>query len=64
MIDFELDDEQKAAVEMAHDFAAGELRPIAEEWDKKGEFPKDIILQKASDAGLTSAGRHPTIFIF
>ncbi|MBU4240287.1 MAG: acyl-CoA dehydrogenase family protein [Actinomycetia bacterium] len=56
MVDFELDDEQKAAVEMAHDFAAGELRPLAEEWDKKGEFPKDIILQKASDAGLTSAG--------
>ena len=56
MVDFELDDEQKAAVEMAHDFALNELRPLAEEWDKKGEFPKDLILQKAADAGLTSAG--------
>jgi len=56
MIDFELTDEQKAAVEMAHDFAANELRPIAAEWDEKGEFPADVILKKASEAGLTTAG--------
>ncbi len=56
MVDFKLDDEQKAAVEMAHDFALNELRPLAEEWDKKGEFPKDLILPKAAEAGLTSAG--------
>lgn len=56
MIGFDLSDEQKASVEMAHDFALNELRPIAEEWDRKGEFPKDVILQKASDAGLTTAG--------
>ena len=41
---------------MAHDFALNELRPIAEEWDKKGEFPKDIILPKAAQAGLPTAG--------
>lgn len=56
MIDFELNDEQRAAVDMAHDFALNELRPIAEEWDKKGEFPRDVILPKAAQAGLTSAG--------
>jgi acyl-CoA dehydrogenase len=56
VIDFELDDEQRAAVEMAHDFALNELRPIAEEWDRKGEFPKDLILPKAAQAGLPSAG--------
>lgn len=56
MIDFELTDEQRAAVDMAHDFALNELRPIAEEWDKKGEFPADLILPKACQAGLTSAG--------
>ncbi len=49
-------DEQRAAVDMAHDFALNELRPIAEEWDKKGEFPKDLILGKAAQAGLPSAG--------
>lgn len=56
VVDFELTDEQKAAVEMAHDFALNELRPIAEEWDRKGEFPKDLILKKAVDAGFTTAG--------
>jgi len=56
VIDFELTDEQRAAVDMAHDFALNELRPIAEEWDKKGEFPADLILPKACQAGLTSAG--------
>ena len=56
MIDFELNDEQKAAIDMAHDFAQNELRPIAEEWDRKGEFPGDLILPKAAQAGLTSAG--------
>jgi len=56
VIDFELSDEQRAAVDMAHDFALNELRPIAEEWDRKGEFPGDLILPKAAQAGLTSAG--------
>lgn len=56
MIDFELSDEQRAAVDMAHDFSLNELRPIAEEWDRKGEFPADLILPKAAQAGLTSAG--------
>ncbi len=56
MVEFELSDEQKAAVDMAHDFALNELRPIAAEWDVKGEFPRDLILKKACAAGLTSAG--------
>lgn len=56
MIDFELTDEQRAAVDMAHDFALNELRPIAEEWDRKGEFPADEILPKACEAGFTTAG--------
>jgi len=43
-------------VDMAHDFALNELRPIAAEWDVKGEFPSDVILKKACDAGLTTAG--------
>ena len=56
MIDFELTEEQRAAVDMAHDFALNELRPIAAEWDQKGEFPRELILPKAAQAGLTSAG--------
>jgi alkylation response protein AidB-like acyl-CoA dehydrogenase len=56
VIDFELTEEQRAAIDMAHDFALNELRPIAAEWDQKGEFPQDLILPKACQAGLTSAG--------
>jgi alkylation response protein AidB-like acyl-CoA dehydrogenase len=55
VIDFEMTDEQRAAVDMAHEFAENELRPIAEEWDRKGEFPADLLLPKACQAGLTSA---------
>jgi len=55
VIDYELTDEQRAAIDMAHDFALNELRPIAEEWDRKGEFPGDLILPKACQAGLTTA---------
>ncbi|MBN1288713.1 MAG: acyl-CoA dehydrogenase family protein [Actinobacteria bacterium] len=53
-MDYELDDMQKASVEMAHDFAVNELRTIAEEYDRKGEFPKDILVPKAAEAELTS----------
>jgi acyl-CoA dehydrogenase len=56
LIDYDLTDEQRASVDMAHDFALNELRPIAAEWDVKGEFPSDVILKKACDAGLTTAG--------
>jgi alkylation response protein AidB-like acyl-CoA dehydrogenase len=56
VIDFELTEEQRAAVDMAHDFALNELRPIAAEWDQKGEFPRDLILPKAAQAGLPTSG--------
>ena len=56
MIDYDLTDEQRASVDMAHDFALNELRPIAAEWDVKGEFPGGELLKKACEAGLTTAG--------
>ena len=34
MVDFTLTDEQKALREMAHDFAAKEIRPVAWEYDQ------------------------------
>ena len=39
MVDFTLTDEQKALREMAHDFAAKEIRPVAWEYDKDGDWP-------------------------
>ncbi len=53
MVDFELDEEQKAACRMAHDFALNEMRPVALECDETGEIPKDLI-KKAAAAGLTA----------
>ncbi len=51
MVDFTLTDEQKALREMAHDFAAKEIRPVAWEHDKDGSWP-DAVLRKAWELGL------------
>src|SRR3954465_6990770 len=54
MVDFTLTDEQKALREMAHDFAAKEMRPRAWEYDKDGAWPADV-LQKAWELGLMNS---------
>ena len=51
MVDFTLTDEQKSLRELAHDFAVGEIRPVAWEHDRDGTWPIDV-LQKAHDVGL------------
>ncbi len=51
MVDFTLTDEQKNLRELAHDFAAREIRPVAWEYDKHGTWPQDII-DKAWEVGL------------
>ncbi len=51
MVDFTLTDEQKNLRELAHDFAAKEIRPKAWEYDKDATWPQDII-EKAWDVGL------------
>ena len=53
MIDFELNEEQKAAVDMAHEFALNELRPIALECDRKGEFPGGELLARAAAVSVS-----------
>ena len=53
MVDFELTEEQKAAVKMAHDFALNEMRPVALECDKEGTVPESLV-KKAAAAGLTA----------
>jgi acyl-CoA dehydrogenase len=54
MVDFTLTDEQVALREMAHDFAAKEIRPVAWEFDKEGTWPQ-AILEKAWELGLMNA---------
>jgi len=51
VVDFTLTDEQKSLRELAHDFAEKEIRPVAWELDKDGDFPTEI-LQKAWELGL------------
>ena len=52
-ISFELDVEQRALRELAHEFAERELRPIAREWDEREDCPPEL-LGKAAALGLTS----------
>jgi acyl-CoA dehydrogenase len=54
VVDFTLTDEQKALREMAHDFAAKEMRPVAWEYDKEGTWPQEV-LEKAWELGLMNS---------
>src|SRR3954469_2658278 len=51
MIDFTLTDEQVALRELAHDFAAREIRPVAWTYDRDSTWPGAII-EKAWEVGL------------
>jgi len=51
MVDFTPTDEQKNLRELAHDFAAKEIRPVAWELDRDGAWPQAII-DKAHEVGL------------
>ncbi len=51
MVDFTLTEEQQSIRELAHDFAAKEIRPVAWEYDRDGTWPQEII-EKAWELGL------------
>ena len=51
MLGFDPTPEQEALREMAHKFAANEIRPRAAEWDRDGVFPLELF-RKAFDLGL------------
>ena len=51
MVDFTLTDEQKDLREMAHNFSEKEIRKVAWEYDKEGDWPQDVI-EKAWEVGL------------
>ena len=54
MVDFTLTDEQEDMREMAHDFAANEIRPVAWDYDRDGTWPQAII-EKAWELGLMNS---------
>jgi acyl-CoA dehydrogenase len=51
VVDFTLTDEQKSLRELAHDFAAKEIRSVAWEHDKDGSWPAEVFA-KAHEVGL------------
>jgi len=51
MVDFKLSEEQEMLRELAHEFAAENVRPNAEHWDENSEFPMEAI-EVAHDLGL------------
>jgi acyl-CoA dehydrogenase len=51
VVDFTLTDEQKSLRELAHDFAAREIRPVAWDFDRDGTWP-EAVLRKAWEVGL------------
>ncbi len=52
-IGFQLTEEQKMMQQMAHDFAANEMLPVAADYDKRHEFPWPVV-KKAQSLGLTT----------
>src|SRR2546430_9419020 len=54
MVDFDLTDEQRLMQKTAHEFAEGEMRPLALEYDRKGTVPWEVI-RKAHALSLDTA---------
>jgi acyl-CoA dehydrogenase len=52
-VSFELTDEQKMLQKLARDFAASEIIPVAEEYDREAKFP-DEIFHKARELGIVN----------
>src|SRR5712692_11728036 len=50
-VSFALTNEQRALRELAHEFAAREIRPVAAEYDEHQTHPADVIA-KAHELGL------------
>ena len=50
-MDFTLTDEQRDLRELAHDFAAREIRPVAWEHDRDGSWPQEVV-ERAWAVGL------------
>lgn len=50
---FVMDEERKSLQDLARKFAEEKIRPIAAEWDIKGDTPMDLY-QEASELGFTS----------
>ncbi len=57
-LDFALTEEQEAIRDLAHEFAANEMRPVAAHFDETEEFPYEVV-KKAHRLGLSPAAFLP-----
>ena len=46
---YDLTDEQRAIIEMVHEFVDNEIIPVAEEYDAEDKFPEPIVEQMKED---------------
>lgn len=53
MLDFQLSDEQRMIRDLAHDFAANEILPVAAHYDESDEYPWPVV-RAAQKTGLIS----------
>jgi acyl-CoA dehydrogenase len=54
-MDFSFDDEQIELKELTNQFAKNEMRPVAQEYDQKNEFPYPVM-EKAFEIGFLTSG--------
>jgi len=52
-VNFQLTEEQQMLQQMARDFTAKEITPVAEEYDREAKFPEDIF-HKARELGIAN----------
>ncbi len=52
-MDFTLSQEHKMLQESVRSFCQKEMAPIVDEWEERGEFPRDILLPKAGQFGYS-----------
>jgi len=50
-MDFDLSEEEQLIYETVREFAEREVRPHAAEWDRAGEFPRELV-PRLADLGL------------
>jgi acyl-CoA dehydrogenase len=55
MIDFELTDEQRALQQLSREFTEKQIKPVAAQLDRSGEFPLEVC-RKAFEVGLLTIG--------
>ncbi|MHA3913575.1 acyl-CoA dehydrogenase family protein [Halovulum sp. GXIMD14793] len=73
-MDFSFSDDQRAIIDLAHDFGQSAIAPYALDWDQQGTMPREVLSAAAElglaaiytpeDKGGTGLGRLDAVLIF